>query len=397
MPEHDQINAELFSGARRADLYRESEGPEATSPDPAGKAEPDAPADQPEPGPAAAPTQESAAAPAPVTRPALSGRTSVATQAPSEALPAQWGWRARVRKSTAGLVKLAPDEEELAHRRAITTIRQATWTRSVNVLVTNPKGGTGKTPTSLILAGILGDVRGGYVVAWEAAESIGSLSARAEGDPARGLAELLDSVGEIRSAGNIGGYTAPQTSHADVIGSITERPILDAGDIVAVRKVLDTYYRITVTDTGNNPGHPAFLAALRTADAAVLPCLVSIDALTGVEQALAVITRDGTGGLASRVVVVLGHDGGPEDREIAVALRQRLEELGVAAVLEVPFDPAIRAGGEITLSALSEASKRAWTAVAAAVAQSLRTAPTSTDLVHELEAASHAATPVDQL
>jgi MinD-like ATPase involved in chromosome partitioning or flagellar assembly len=314
--------------------------------------------------------------------------TGVSVAAPPGTLPARWGWRGTVRKVSGGLIKPEPGADEIAYRQGITTIRQATWTRSINIIVTNPKGGTGKTPTSLILAGILGHYRGGYVVAWEASESIGSLTRRAEGQPMRGLAELLGGVNDIRSAGNLGGYTAPQTSHSDVIGSVARRPVLSAQDVVSVRRVLDTYYRITVTDSGNNPGHEAYAAALATADAAVLPCLVSIDALAGVEEALSVMGDDPetARGLRSRVVVVLGHDGGPEDAEISAALRRRLKELGVAAVLEVPFDPAIRLGGEISLSSLSEDSTHAWTAVAAAVVTALRTAPTDVDLVSNMQA-----------
>lgn len=389
----------FFGGAQRANRYPEPDPP-PSSPNPgieptdggtADAARAKAPVDVPTGERAALRARRGAnPPPPPPSSPGgvrSGGVTRVSTLAASETLPAQWGWRARVRKGTGGLVKLAPDEQELAHRRAVTTIRQATWTRAVNVVVANPKGGVGKTPTAVILGGILGQVRGGYVAAWEAVESIGTLTRRAEGEPVRGLAELLAGVGDIRSAGHLGGYTAPQTSHADVIGSVGRRRVLTGEDIVAVRQVLDTYYRMSVTDTGNNPGHPAFLAALRTADAAVLPCLTSIDALDGLEEALTVIgevDHETGDDLRSRVVVVLGHDGGPEDPDIATALRQRLSELEVAAVLEVPFDPAIRLGGEITLSTLSVASQRAWTAVAAAVVQVLRSAPNTTDLVARL-------------
>ena len=54
-------------------------------------------------------------------------------------------------------------------------------------------------------------------------------------------------------------------------------------------------------------------------------------------------------------------------------------------MLEVPFDPAIRLGGEISLSSLSEASTHAWTVVVAAVVTALRTAPTEVDLVWNMQ------------
>jgi len=54
-------------------------------------------------------------------------------------------------------------------------------------------------------------------------------------------------------------------------------------------------------------------------------------------------------------------------------------------VVEVPYDPAIRLGGQIALAALSEKSTRAWTAAAAAIVTALGSAPTDVDLVHQLQ------------
>jgi len=120
-----------------------------------------------------------------------------------------------------------------------------------------------------------------------------------------------------------------------------------------------------------------------TADVVVIPCLLSGDALAGLEEVGEVLagTDSTTGhGLLSRVVVILGHDGGPENRTVAAAVRARLDEIGLP-VVEVPYDPTIRDGGPLTLDLLSEASSRAWTQAAATVITALRSAPTSTDLV----------------
>ena len=303
-------------------------------------------------------------------------RTRVTLAEPPVPAPARWGWRGRVTRGTGGLLKLAPNAAELAHREAIETIRRATWPRTVNIVVTTPKGGAGRIPTALVLAGILGHVRGGYVVAWETAASAGRRNRRAEGDPRRDPGE-------------------------PAAGAVEDRPVPTAADVLAMRAALDAYYRITLTVTADSPHPGAYRAALRTADAAVLPCVVSTDALEGVEQALAAMRAAGghvgaADGLLSRVVVVLGHDGGPEDTLVARTLRARLDELGGAAVVEVPFDPAIRPGAEIALGSLSEPSTRAWTAAAAAVVRALKSAPTDIDLVQQLQAATPASSSEEQ-
>ncbi len=307
----------------------------------------------------------------------------------SKPAAAEWGWRGRVNRLAGRLMRLQPGHDEQEHRSAIQIVQQATFGRATNIGVFNPKGGVGKTPTSLILAGVLGKIRGGSVIAIEATESAGTLLQRAEGNPQRGLAELLSFSNEITTAGQLGAHTAPQTSNADVMGSIGHRPFLTPADVIEVRRIVDTYYRLSVTDTGNICGGPSFSAALQTADAVVIPCPISIDALHGLEKVLSALTPAGgqltaPGGLHNRVVVIMTHDGGPEDADVDTAVRTRLNELGVSAVVEVPFDPAIRRGGEITLSALSEKSVRAWTLAAAAAMVALKSAPTDIDLVRKL-------------
>ncbi len=298
-------------------------------------------------------------------------------RAPAEKEATASGWKAFLAKL--GLGQVAPSADEVADRENERVIRQATWTRAMNVIVVNPKGASCKTPASIITAGVLAQVRGGYVAAWEASEAPGDLADRAEGDPARGLTELLAASSMVTSAGNLAGYTAPQTSHAAVIGTVSARAALSPRDVLTVRGLLDAYYHLTVADTANNVQSETFLTALDTADAVLVPCTLNLQSLRGLHRAMSTLeqrTTDHLQGIAARVVVVVSHDGGPEDVELAATAVETIRErYQPRAVVEVPFEPAIRRDGEITLTNLSPASLRAWRSVARHLVDALQHAP----------------------
>lgn len=273
-----------------------------------------------------------------------------------------------------------PTAEDSAERAdAETLIRQFTATRAVNVLVANPKA-SGKTVTSIILGGVLAEVRGGSVAITEVTPAAGDLAARAEGTPARGLTELLQRVDQVTSAGMLAGFTAPQTSRAAVIGSRAGRPELTPEDVVAVRRVLDTYYQLTVTDSGNDPMSDTFDTAIGTADAVLVPVVCSLASIRGAQQVLLAIANNPQAevrGLLHRVVIMATHDGGPEDPELTQQFVTMLAGLApTALVIEVPYDPAIRLDvSELSLASLSLQSEYAWRQVARGVVDALRGAP----------------------
>lgn len=283
---------------------------------------------------------------------------------------ATWGMRGALVRGTAHLIKMAPSAAERAYLEDIRRIQQFTWQGAFHVAVVNKKGGVGRTPAALILGGVLASVRGGGVCVVEASEDAGGLSRRAEGTPQRGLNELLEELTGVTSAGRLDWYTQPQTSHAAVIGSTGARPQLDAPHVNDVRQLLGQYYRITVSDTGTNPQSNAFAACVGGADALVLPTTFAIDSALALVDTLELIERTyGEHGrrLMRSAVVVLTHDGRPEDSTLAPRIHALLRDLGISDVVEVPFDPHIAARGEITYSALSEESRRAWIHVAASV------------------------------
>ena len=101
----------------------------------------------------------------------MSYRTDELIQAlplPREA-PAERGIRS--------VLRLRPGSSERTERIARATAATA-FRRPVTIVVANPKGGSGKTPTTLLLAGALGQARGGGVVAWDNNELRGNMHLR---------------------------------------------------------------------------------------------------------------------------------------------------------------------------------------------------------------------------
>lgn len=382
--------ADLFPGSSRHDVYADagSESPPAprvpaetsargVSTDDAPQSEVVIPVELP-PRQAPPQNQSTALAGTVVAGELLTPQDADATRATTSR--ASWkAWLAKMGLSR-GTSTAATVEEEAARRRWETTIRQTTWVRAVNIAVVTGKGGDGSTPAALVLGGILADVRGGSVAVFEATATSGALTARAEGKPRRGLGELLAGADLIASAGNLAGYTAPQTSYAAVIGSVGYRPQLTPADVRSARKVLDTYYQLTVSDMDHNLDAPSSRAAQRSADAVVVPTVANARSLRDAVETVTHLQKTAMHlfGCNDRdpgpVVVVLGHSGAPEDARLAGMAHQWLEEQlrGLAWVVEAPYEPVFGGDHEVTLADLSGPSRRAWTHAAGLVVRHIK-------------------------
>jgi len=278
-------------------------------------------------------------------------------------------------------LKVGPGPSEVAaitiaesQRRFEDVIRQATWTRAVSILIANPKGGVGKTPTALLLGGMLAAVRGGSVCIMEVSDDPGALTFRSEGSPNRGLGELIRDAATIRSAGQLAGYTAPQTSFAAVVGSVGPRPRLEGEDVTAVANVIDDHFSIRVMDSGNQPSSTAFKAAIDAADVLVIPTFDAGDA--ALEAAGLLDTLRAAGGksaqLADKAIVVRLHDGRPENPQVIKRVDGILKSYGLTHVHTIPYDPHIAERGQLSLAKLAAPTHQAITAAAADVVAALQ-------------------------
>ncbi|WP_246958359.1 hypothetical protein [Brachybacterium sp. Marseille-Q7125] len=273
--------------------------------------------------------------------------------------------------------------EEQEQRRLIQTNFQGCRT----ILVANPKGGSRKTTSTWLLAATLGIIRGGGVIAWDANETMGSLGERSIQDMhSRTVVDLLeqaahqfDSVDGNR-LGTLDRFVrSQQDAHFSVLASdedATRQDIVDDEGFDRVHEILSRFSRMILVDTGNNIRASHFLAAVETADQLVIPIAAGHDSANAAHKMMRALSAAGHADLV-RSAVVLIHDLEPtadadhEYIDTVKAIATDLEDQ-VAAIVPIPFDNALKGGGQIRYDTLTPATQRAYTHAAAAVATTLR-------------------------
>lgn len=156
----------------------------------------------------------------------------------------------------------------------------------------------------------------------------------------------------------------------------TRQDIVGADNFRAVHEILSRFYRLILLDTGNNIRAAHFTEALEHTEQLVIPVAAGRDSATVAQKMMRSLVATGHEDLVRRAVVLL-HDLEPAEsadpgylhvaQEIAADLEPQ-----VAAVIPIPFDPALKEGARIDPTALSEATRTAYRQAAAAVARSLR-------------------------
>lgn len=290
-------------------------------------------------------------------------------QAEAEAAAADEGRRA------------ARERAEAENFRQLRAVIQTNFQRTRTILVANPKGGARKTTTAALLAAVLGIFRGGYVAAWDANETMGTLGARSlTGTHTRTVVDLLEAASRLDSirVGDLDAFVRPQgDSHFDVLASDedpTRQDMVDADGFATIHDILERFYRLIVVDTGNNIRASHFRAALDSADQLVIPVAASYDSADAAEKMMRSFRASGHDRLVDEAVVLI-HDLEPENGDpayfdVARSIAERFEQQ-VSAVLPVPFDPALKDGGQIDYAQLADKTQRSYQEAAGAVARSL--------------------------
>ncbi|MCL2091969.1 MAG: chromosome partitioning protein [Micrococcales bacterium] len=289
------------------------------------------------------------------------------------------GLRAWVRRLTFGLLSPRPGEAERRHLAATEAVRRP-LDGPRTVVVVNPKGGAHKTTATLMLAATLGQQRGGYSLAWDNNETHGTLgwrsATKASGGTALDLLAALPQLlaaGEVR-VGDLDRYVRTQAAEQfDVLASDEDAAsgaFVDARSFNALHTVLTRFYRTIVVDTGNNIRSSNWRAAVETADRLVIVTTVREDAAQAAAWAVDALRAAGLADVVRSAVTILSAPDRKADKDLRERLRQHFGAL-TRTVVEVPFDPALVAGGPIDFTRLRADTREAWLQAAAAVVDGL--------------------------
>ena len=292
---------------------------------------------------------------------------------------AQTGWRGWLRRATGGLIKPAPSADELAARRAELGIRR-TFSKPMTIVVVQPKGGAGKTPTTIGLAAALGVHRGGYVVGWDNNETRGTLAVRVTNADSQTTTvwDLLRDLPAFERTdarvGDLSHYVRGQgPAQFDALvsddspGNMAQ---IGAGEFERIHAVLQRFYRQIVIDTGNNVRSTNWQAAVNAADLVVVVSTYQRDVGYSGSWVLDHLTETGRGHLVSSAITVLT---AADPRTDPTVRRELLDHFRARtrAVVEIPYDPTIALGGPMEWTQRQPATRRAWTDAGAAVVAAL--------------------------
>ena len=300
------------------------------------------------------------------------------SRTPASTGPAQQGWQGAVGRLTGGLVTFAPGGGELAQREAISSV-QRTLNGPRTIVVLNPKGGAHKTTATLLIAATFGTYRGGFTLAWDNNETMGTLGVRAQAaahtntavDLLRDLERFGD--GEAR-VGDLDGYVRSQgdaqfdalASDLDPAGAAS----IDAAAFGRLHSTLSRFYRVLVIDTGNNMRASNWEAAVDTADQLVIVSTIREDTGFGAAALIDGLRAKGHADKVAQAVTILASPSKTADPQLSRRLHEHFSQL-TRTVLDVPFDASLVSGGPLNVDALAPRTRAAWLLATAAIAEGL--------------------------
>lgn len=277
-------------------------------------------------------------------------------------------------------VRMRPGAAERLERADALAVSQH-WPGPRTIAIVNGKGGSNKTPSTILLAAVFARYGGAGVLTWDNNQTRGTLGWRTDKGPHDAtLLEFLAQTDRLLSTGAQSADLARFVHHQtrDKFDVLRSKPMalaheqrVEPVDVDAIHAVAAKYYRLIVIDSGNDESDPMWLRMIDHADQLVVATTTRDDhAEAGALLLEALAERDEhSAALARQSVVIVSQADPKSTRSDVERVASGYRPLAREAVT-IPFDPAM-VDGVLRYGALRPNAQRAWLAAGAAVARGL--------------------------
>ncbi|MDQ2638686.1 MAG: MinD/ParA family protein [Actinomycetota bacterium] len=283
--------------------------------------------------------------------------------APSE------GWRKWLYLASFKLINVG-EGRKATRRQALVAQVQRPLRGCYRIAVLSLKGGVGKTTITATLGATLASIRGDRVVAVDANPDRGTLSQKVPLETPATVRHLLRDAEGIVAYSDVRAYTSQGPSRLEVLASESDPAVSEAfssADYTRTLEVLERFYSLVLTDCGTGLMHSAMAAVLAKADALVVISSGSVDGARSASATLDWLDAHGHQDMVRNSIAVINavrpRSGKVDMRKVVDHFNRRCR-----AVLEVPFDPHLEEGAEISLDRLNHETREALLELAAVVA-----------------------------
>jgi MinD-like ATPase involved in chromosome partitioning or flagellar assembly len=282
----------------------------------------------------------------------------------------QSGWRKRVLGATGGRINFGPSPAD--RRRADLIERARTPVIGCHrVAVISLKGGVGKTTTTAALGAMFANLRGDRVIAVDANPDRGTLVERVPRQSGATVRHLLEARDRVTRYGDVRAFTSQSPTRLEVLASDSDPSASSALSEQDYRNTVDTlerFYNLILTDCGTGLLHDAMRGVLGLATSLVVVSSASLDGARSASATLDWLEAHGMEALAKDAVVVISsvRPGG------GIVDVMQLEDHFAArcrAVVTIPYDGHLEAGGVLDLDELDAETLDAYKELAAAVGE----------------------------
>jgi MinD-like ATPase involved in chromosome partitioning or flagellar assembly len=267
-----------------------------------------------------------------------------------------------------GSIRVADGPEDRARRDREARIRRP-LAAPQHIAVVSLKGGVGKTTVAAAVGLVMSELRGDRVAVLDADPDGGTLAERLSGESTVSVRDLAARAERIRALPELARYTS-LSGRLQVLASDQDPgrdDALDRPGYAVASETLARFCDVVITDSGTGMVDPVVAATLDVAASLVVVGSLTVDGASRAERTLDWLDAHGYAEAAARAVVVLSADRSSPEID-AARLRAHLARR-CRAVVQLPYDPHLAAGGRIRLAELRAPTADAVAEIAALLAE----------------------------